>query len=283
MKKVWAMILALGMALSLVACGNSGGGTTQGENRLEQIKAKGYIEVVTEPYFVPYEFIDASKSGDEQYMGLDIELARYIADKLGVELRIVPLEFGAVLAGISEGKYDLAISAIAYSPARAETMELSDGYYFAEGTGYGFLVRSEDADKYTSIESLADAVVVTQSGSVQESLVNDQVSKYAEFKRVSSMTDGFLMVGEGKADVCVCDKANGQLYADANPGYNLTVVESFRFEVDPAMEGTRVGAPKGETELTDYVNQCIQELTDNGQIETWYNQYAEYAKSLGIE
>ena len=54
-----------------------------------------------------------------------------MAQKLGVELRIVPLEFSALLAGMSEGKYDMAISALAYSPERGENMNLSKGYYLS--------------------------------------------------------------------------------------------------------------------------------------------------------
>lgn len=88
-------------------------------SRLDAIKAKGVLSVVMEPYFAPNEFVDPSKSGDDQYVGSDVELAKYIADKLGVELEIVPLEFSAVLSSITEGKYDLAISALAYTPAPA--------------------------------------------------------------------------------------------------------------------------------------------------------------------
>jgi ABC-type amino acid transport substrate-binding protein len=293
MKKIVSLIIALALCLGLCACGAAGTTAATGtdsasasskpSNRLEEIKSRGYIEVATEPYFVPFEFIDSAKTGDEQYVGVDIEIAKYIASKLGVELRIVPLEFSAVLAGITTGKYDLAISALAYSPAREENMNMSEGYYFEEDSGgYGFLVRSEDKDKYTSLDSLKDAVVVTQSGSVQESLVNDQVKAYKEFKRVSSMTDGFLMIGEKKADVCVCDVQNGQLYADANPGYSLCVTD-FRFTVDESMEGTRIGIPKGEQELTDFVNQCVEELIAQKKITGWYSQYSDYAKSLGIK
>ena len=253
LKRIVSLVLALLFALALAACGGSK--AEQPANRLEAIKARGYIEVCTEPYFAPYEFIDSSKQGDEQYVGMDIEIAKYIAEKLGVELRLVPLEFSAVLASVTEGKYDLAISALAYSPARAESMNLSKGYRFDENetSNYGFLVREEDADKYPTAESYADAVLVTQSGSVQEGFVKDQIPAYKEFKVVSSMTDGFLMVKEGKADACACDINNGQLYADANGG--LAIANEFRFEIDESTQGTRVGIPLGETELTDFVNQ----------------------------
>ncbi len=115
-------------------------------------RKKGYIELCTEPYFAPYEYVDPNKSGDEQYQGMDIEVAKYIADKIGVELKITALDFTAVLAGVADGKYDFAISAIAYAPSRAEAMRLSDVYY-SSNTGYGFIVRTEDVDKYNDLDS----------------------------------------------------------------------------------------------------------------------------------
>lgn len=282
MKRILTAALAAMTVISMTACGNAAN-KPQGANRLEEIQSKGYIEVATEPYFAPFEFIDPAKSGDDKYVGVDIEIARVIADKLGVELRVVPLEFSAVLAGITEGKYDLALSALAYSPQRAESMNMSDGYFFEEGEGYGLLVRAEDAAKYSTAESLADAVMVTQSGSVQEAMVTAQIPNNKEFKRVSSMTDGFLMVGEGKADACAADVANAKLYMAANPDAGLAIAEGFRFTVSKEMEGTRAGIPKGEEELTAVVNEVIAELNKSGQIAKWYEEYAEYAKKLGIQ
>ena len=101
----------------------------EGGSRLEEIKERGYLEVAMEPYLAPFEFIDPGKTGDEMYVGADVELAKYIADKLGVECRIIPLEFAAVLSSVTEGKYDMAISGLAYTPARAEAMEMSKGYF----------------------------------------------------------------------------------------------------------------------------------------------------------
>lgn len=276
MKKAVSLILALAMILCLCACGTK----AEPKDRLAAIKERGYIEVTTEPYFAPYEFVDSTKTGDEQYVGMDIEIAKYIADKIGVELKIVPLEFSAVQAGVIDGKYDLAISAIAYSPARAENMAMSKGYYF-EDNDYGFLVREEDVDKYTSIEEAKEAVIVTQSGSVQEALYNDNIGSCKEFKLVSAMTDGYLAVAEGKADICVCSLGSAQLYADANGGLAIT---SFRFDVDPEMNSTRVTARKEGTEsLMEVVNQCIDELLAEGKMVEWFDEYAEYAKTLGIE
>ena len=100
---------------------------------------------------------NSTKTGDDQYVGSDIEFAKYIAEKLGVELQLVPLEFGAVLSSIVEGKYDLAISALGYTPERAESMELSKGYYFSDDDlGYGLVIREADKDVITSIEDLKE-------------------------------------------------------------------------------------------------------------------------------
>jgi polar amino acid transport system substrate-binding protein len=276
-KKIVALVLALTMIFALAACGSS---SSSSKDRLAQIKEKGYIELCTEPYFAPYEFIDPSKTGDDQYVGVDIEIAQYIADKIGVELKITPLDFTAVLAGIVDGKYDMAISAIAYSPTRAESMALSDVYEDSE-TGFGFLVRAEDVDKYTSIESLKDAVVITQSGSVQEGLYNQYVTESKEFKLVANMTDGYLAVAENKADVCICNVDGGDLYAQANGGLATT---SFRFTVDPNMNGTVVALPNdgNSDSLMEVVNEAIAELKEQGLVAQWVDEYTAYAATLGI-
>lgn len=278
MKKMIAFLLAAILVLGCTACGSK---KDEGNDRLAQIKEKGYIELCTEPYFAPFEYVDPTKTGDDQYQGMDMEVAKYIADKIGVDLKITALDFTAVLAGVADGKYDFAISAIAYSPERAEAMRLSDVYY-ATNTGYGFIVRSEDVGKYTDIDSLKDAVVITQSGSVQEALYNQYVNGACkEFKLVANMTDGYLAVSEGKADVCICSTASASLYAQANGGL---AIPDFRFEVDPNMNGVCVAMPTEGTEsLAELINQCIAELNESGKPEEWYSQYESAAAELGIE
>jgi polar amino acid transport system substrate-binding protein len=237
-----------------------------------------------EPYFAPNEFIDPSKQGDEQYVGSDVELAKYIADKLGVKLQLVPLDFTTVLSSITEGKYDLAISALAYTPARAEAMNLSKGYYFSKSSkGYGLIIRTEDADKIKSPADLTDKIVVAQSGSIQELFINEQVPKYAEFKRVSSTYDAYLMVSEKKADAASTAISSGTLYIEANTGCGLMIVPDFKFTMDPSLDGTRIGMPLGEDELTDKINEIIDEVRAQGLYDKWYDEYTEYASKLGVK
>lgn len=276
MKKLTAIILAILTLLCCTACGSA----KTAPDRLAQIKDKGYIELATEPYFAPYEFIDPSLEGDAQYVGMDIELAKAVAAKLGVGLKIVPLDYTAVLAGIVDGKYDMAISAIAYSTAREEAMALSEGYFLTDEEGYGFLTRAEDAGKYDSIESLKDAVVITQSGSVQEGIYNDMVKECKEFKLVANMTDAYLAVAENKADVCIVNRPSARLYAEANGGL---AVSDFRFDTDKRLSSTVVACPKeGSESLMAVVNEVIAELEAEGKFAEWNAQYGEYAKTLGI-
>lgn len=283
-KSLMILLIAAMIALISTACSQDINGTTEEKsNRLEAIIKRGYIEVATEPYFAPFEFIDPSKQGGDQYVGSDIELAKYIAEELGVELKIVPLEFSAVLGSITEGKYDLAISALSFTPARAEAMNMSRGYYFAENApGHGLLIRKVDKDIISNPEDLSDKIVVAQSGSLQELFVNEQVPKFKEFKRVSETTDGFLMVQEGKADACAASIPMAQLYVEANPDANLMVVEGFEFIMDEETAGTRIGVPKGEDELTEKINSIIDEVLESGVFEDWHIEYTEYAKSLGL-
>ena len=284
MKKFMTIVLAAALSLSMLAgCTVNAASNTGAENRLEAIKERGYLEVATEPYFAPNEFIDASKPAGEQVIGSDIELARRIAERLGVELKIVPLEFSAVLSSVTPGKYEMAISALAYMPSRAEAMELSKAYYINPNSeGYSLMVREEDADQYKAFSDFDGKKIVCQSGSLQELYATTQMdtSKLADIARVSATTDGYLMVSEKKVDAAVCAVANAKLYCEANPG--LTVLTDLRFQEDEEFSGTRVGIPKGETELLDLVNSVIDEVVESGEYLQWYTEYQEYAAKLGV-
>lgn len=281
MKKIMAFLTVLASLFTLSACTHS---DTENTNRLEAIKERGYIEVVMEPYFAPNEFIDPTKPKDEQVVGADVELGKYIAQKLGVECHIIPLEFSAVLAGVTEGKYDMAISALAYTPAREKAMSLSKGYYFSKTNGgHGLIVREELKDEVKGPEDVVGRSVVAQSGSLQELFVTEQLEGYSEFKRVSSTNDMFLSVQGKKADVGVTSIPTAELFINANPDCGLYIVENFTFYQDEETLGTRIGMPPEEDELLTEINKIIDEVLESGIYEQWYNEYTEYAKTLGVE
>ena len=113
MKKLFCAALGAAMLMAAMSgCGSS-------QNRLEKIKESGKLVLATSPDFAPLEFEDLS-SGEAQYVGSDIELAKYIAEKLGVELEISAMDFSAVQAAIPSGQADIAISGFARTEERAQ-------------------------------------------------------------------------------------------------------------------------------------------------------------------
>ncbi|MDD6186876.1 MAG: transporter substrate-binding domain-containing protein [Oscillospiraceae bacterium] len=284
MKKIFALIIASLMLVAMTACSSSSSESTSTyANRLEEIKARGYITVATEPYFAPQEFIDPTITDGDNIVGSDIEFAKWLADKLGVELRIVPLEFSEVLASVQQGKYDLAISALAYKEDRAESMNLSKPYYKSgDSKGYGMIVRAEDKENYKTAESFADATIIVQKASLQEGFVNNQIPRYKELKYLSSMNDTFYAVSEGKADAAACAIDMAELFIEQNPNLGLAIADEFKFTIDEDKEGVLVAMKKGEDELTEEINKLIDEFTRTGLYKQWNDEYKDYAKKLGI-
>jgi len=84
------------------------------------------------------------------------------------------------------------------------------------------------------------------------------------------------------AACCITSVNTAELYIRANPEAGLMVVEGFKFYQDESTLGTRIGMPPGEQELTDKINEIIDEVVASGIYEEWYAEYTEYAASLGL-
>lgn len=276
MKKMIKGLVFIGICLSVL------GGCAQSSNetsRFDKIKETKKITMATSPDYAPYEFIDPTKSGSEQYVGADIELGKYIAQKLGVELELKIMDFSAVLAAISEGKADMAISGLGYKPERAEAMEFSEAYNTSEdGDGDGFLIHAEDVEKYKTLEDFNGVSIAAQSASLQEGYVKDQLPN-AQINTIASLSDGVLRVQSGKSDALAISYSTGEQYVNANKDL---VMSSVLFEGNDS-EGTMIGIVKGETELVEAINEIIQEVKEQGLYQQWEEAYIAYAKSLGIE
>ncbi len=248
---------------------------------LERIRLRGKLRVAMEPYFPPQEFIDPSLTGQAQYIGADVELAKLIAQRMGVELEIVPMEFSHVLFAVADGDCDLAISALAYTPSLAVMMTLSKGYYYSGTTvSSGMLIRADDRDNITCIDDLSKKVIVAQSGSLQESQTAENVLAYKEFRRVSTMQDVYGMLQEGLADAATVDVETGLAYIQSHPSYGLALAEGIQFDLEEQFEGDRIAGRKGEIQLIYFVNGVIDEVLTSGQYYVWYNEFEAYAALL---
>ncbi|MBR1560662.1 MAG: amino acid ABC transporter substrate-binding protein [Clostridia bacterium] len=260
------------------------GGIPEGaEGVLASVREAGVLRVGTEPYFPPQEFIDPALEGQDRYVGADMELARLVAQRMGVELEIIPMEFTHVLDAVSEGECDLVISALAYTPERASRVTLSKGYNYAEaGAGSGLVIRAADAGAIAGLDDLNGRDVIAQSGSLQEALTAQHVTGYREFRRVGSVEACYDAVARGDMDAAICDIESALAYIEGSPDCGLTVVEDARLVLEPQFDGDRVAAKKGELQLMYFVNGVIDELLESGQYRQWFIEYEEYARKLGM-
>ena len=282
LKKMLLSVLASMMLVTtLVGCSSneSKDETAQAANRLEEILQRGYLVVATSPDFPPNEFIDVTKSGNDQYVGSDIEFAKYIAEQLGVELRLEVMEFNAVCAAVTSGKADLAISGLAYTEDRANTMELSKGYNFGdEGEDpncQGLLIRAKDMDAYKTMDDFTSKIVAAQFGSLQEQLSLAQISN-VQIENISTLELGIMSLKTEKVDAMACACKTAQLYAENNDDLMVSDVHFVTEDTN----GTRIGIMKGETELTEKINEIIDDVLDQGLYVKWYKEATDYAAAI---
>ena len=271
MKKLFCAALAAAMLMTTMSgCGSS-------QNRLEKILESGKLVLATSPDFAPLEFEDLS-SGEAQYVGSDIELAKYIAEKLGVELEISAMDFSAVQAAIPSGQADIAISGFAKTEERAQNMELSTPFNITEDGGQTVLVLKGEGANYTAAEDFSGLQIGAQNGSLQYTLVSSQLPEDVEIVPVGSLNDGVLMLETGKIDALASDLSNAELLLESHDGIETT---DFMFEY--SSEGNVAAVKKGETELIEAVNEIIEEVNELGLYDQWKDEATELAKSLGLE
>ena len=290
MKKLFAMLLALVMTMGLMACGaqptaaNDTDGDAAGDdaavtepaNALEKIKADGVLTVALSPDFSPMEFVDSSKTGQEQYVGFDITLAKYIAENLGVELVIEPMGFDASQTAVYTGSVPMSISGYSWTEERAQNYELSDYYYAGENeTRQALLIKKENADKYASPEDLAGQDVGAQNASLQMQLVTEQLAG-ANPISIGDITVGVMELKSGNIEALAVAYGNAEMIIDANPDL---VICTWEFDVKAEYSANVIMMQKGETELLDAVNAILAQAKDSNLYDGWYKDAVELGKS----
>lgn len=280
MKKMIALLLALVLALSLAACGNNPANTDEPQNTpanaLEKIKADGVLTVALSPDFSPMEFVDSSKTGQDQYVGFDITLAKYIAENLSVDLVIEPMGFDASQTAVYTGSVPMSISGYSWTEDRAENYELSDYYYAGENeTRQALLIKKENADKYTSPEDLAGQDVGAQNASLQMQLVTEQLTD-ANPISIGDITVGVMELKSGNIEALAVAYGNAEMIVDANPDLAIC---TWEFDVKAEYSANVIMMQKGETELLDAVNAILAQAKEANLYDGWYKDAVELGKS----
>ena len=286
MKKFVSLFLALLTVLSLVACGSktdtktddkSGGSTvTEPANALEKIKADGVLTVALSPDFSPMEFVDSSKTDQDQYVGFDVTLAKYIADGLGVKLQIEAMGFDASQTAVYTGSVPMSISGYSWTEERAKNYELSDYYYAGENEPrQARLINKENADKYTTPESLSGKDVGAQNASLQMQLVTEQLSG-ANPISIGDITVGVMELKSGNIEALAVAYGNAEMIADANPDLAIC---TWEFDVKAEYSANVIMMQKGETELLNAVNTLLAQAKEANLYDGWYKDAVELGKS----
>lgn len=244
---------------------------------LAKVINAGKIVLGTSPDFAPWEFQDVS-SGTTEYVGSDIELAKYIAQRLGVELEIRPMEFGAILQGLASDTIDIGISGFAYTEERAEAANLSDPYNQDSAAGQGILVLKDQTADYNSADAFAGKRIAAQNASLQMQLVQAQLPSDVSIQPVTTVSEGVLMLINGRVDAVAVSGDNGLSLSDSYPEVGMA---DFKFDYEN--DGNVVAIKKGNDELTAAVNEIMADVNENGLYEQWKAEATELAQSLGIE
>ena len=270
MKKILCIALALVMVASL--------GVFAFADEVDAIKEAGVLTVALSPDFSPMEFVDSTKEGQDQYVGFDVTLAKYIAEKFGVALEIQAMSFDACQTAVAMDAVDMSISGYSWTEARAENFELSDYYYAGDNeTEQVLLVRAVDADQYKSAEDFSGKDVGAQNASLQQMLVESQLPD-ANLKIIGEIGVGVMELQSGNIEALAVAMGSGKQIIANNTDL---VICDWQFEVAAEYEANVIMMHKGDTALLAAVNEALAEAYENGYYGPWYDEALEIAASEG--
>lgn len=262
MKKWIALSMTAAMVLSM-------GMVSFAEDASFQTVAEGKLTIGTSPDFAPYEFYHIDENGNPQLAGFDVALAQRIADELGLELEVVPIDFGGILTELQSGNIDLGISGFSPTPERAETFDFSDLYYTG---GQAFCVAMDNKDAFSSYEDFAGLSVGAQTGSIQYGLAEENTPD-ANIVGLTKVTDIVMELLNGTLDGAFIEKDVALQYAKNYP--ELCVLWDVEFD----SEGSAIAVKKGNDGLLEAVNAVIAEALEDGTM----SEYIEEAQSLASD
>lgn len=273
--KLMCMLLALSMVFALCACGGTAAPTATEapaatETAVSTVVA-GKLTVATSPDFAPYEFYAIDANGDPQLAGFDIALAQYIADYLGLELDVIPMDFDGVLNELAAGSVDLGVAGLSPDPERADAMDFSDLYYMG---GQAFVTVKGSEDKFATLEDAnkAEYSIGAQNGSIQLDLANEYTPN-ADIVPLVKVTDIIAELLGGKLDGAFIETAVAENYAKSYP--DLVVVLDVPYD----QAGSAVGVMKGNAALLEGVNAAIAAALADGSMDKFVAEANE--KSTG--
>lgn len=293
-KKLTALSLTVCMAAALTACGGSkteettaaattaaateAAGSEAAETEVAaEVKTvtPGKLTVATSPDFAPYEFYAIGADGTPALAGFDIALAQYIADKMGLELEVVTVDFDGVLTELQTKSVDLGMAGLSPDEKRMGIMDFSDLYYKG---GQSLVTVKANAETYNTLDAVnkPEVSVGAQTGSIQLDLANTN-SPDADIVSLPKVTDIIAELLAGKLDAAYIEKDVAVSYQRNYP--ELELVMDIPYEV----EGSAIGVCKDNAELLDAVNAAIADALADGSMEQFIAEANELASGEKYE
>ena len=242
-------------AASSVAASSEAASTSAAAAELTTVEA-GKLTMATNATFPPYEM--TTDSGE--FEGIDIDTAKAIAEKLGLELQIDDMDFDAALLAVQQGKSDMVMAGVTVTDERQNVMDFTDSY----ATGIQSIIVKEDSD-IASVDDLAGKKIGTQRGTTGYLYCSDDFGD----ENVVAYDDGLTavqMLNNGQVDCVVIDNAPAKEFIAANPG--LKLLDTAYVE-----ESYAIGIGKGNTELKDAINTALEELKADGTLQAIVDKY----------
>ncbi|MDK6028844.1 basic amino acid ABC transporter substrate-binding protein [Ignisphaera sp. 4213-co] len=219
------------------------------------------LRVGTSPDFPPFEYVD-EKTGE--VVGIDIDLIKAIANRLGYKVQIVSMDFDGLIPALEQGQVDVVISGMTITEERAKRVDFSIPYWKAD---QAIIVSKGSSFKPLKIEDLVNHTVGVQSGTTAEQLLDSYVSKgyNINVKRYSSYTLAVQDLINGRVDAVVVD----------SPVAN-TLAKKYSVEVAATIttgEEYGIAVKKGNKALLDQINKALSEILNSSEWDSIISKY----------
>lgn len=225
---------------------------------------KETLKVGTDTNYVPFEFLDQETG---EYVGFDIDLMDAIAEEVGFDYELEPMDYNGLIPALQTNNLDIAIAGITINEERQATIDLSDPYYDA---GTAVLVR-EDEEDIQEIDDLKGKVVAAKQGTSSYDAVMelDGIKEVVPFPNIDQ---AYMELEKNSADAVVFDLP-ALLYYINTSGQGKAKV------IDGLLEGQTfgIGLPKGSP-LTAEINLALEKIKEDGTYdelhEKWFGEEA---------
>lgn len=215
------------------------------------------LRVGVDTAFVPFEF----KGKDGKYTGFDVDLWDAIAKRIGVEYKLVPMDFNGLIPGLTTGNLDVVLAAIFIKSSREKAIDFSHPYFRA---GLKVMVQADNED-IKSPADLKGKVVAVKTGTATVDYVKTLgVKKMVQFPNIDQ---AYLEVATGGADAAMHDTPN-VLYYIKTAGQGK--VKAVGPDVKAAFYG--IGFQQG-SELRDKANVALLEMQEDGTYDKLYMKW----------